>query len=129
MNYRGVIIEESLKNKDVLKDVKILETKIEEVTEEHETPWAKQWTLHTVEIAENQARNVAEKVSRTLDSKHDWYADFKNDTYHYIVFHNKVFYIDQKSKKQYEEAKNYGISLGIPKYQIDFAPDNKIWKR
>jgi len=32
MNYEGVIIEESLENKDVLKDILILRTKVEEVT-------------------------------------------------------------------------------------------------
>ena len=129
MNYKGVIIEESLENKDILKDVKILETKVEEVVEEHKTPWIKQWTLHTVEIPENQVASVAEKISKALDSKHDWYADFKNDTHHYIIFRDKVFYIDQKSKEQYDEAKRYGISLGIPEYQVDFAPDDKIWER
>lgn len=129
MNYQGVIIEESLENKDILKDVKISETKVEEVVEEHKTPWIKQWTLHTVEIVENQAKDVAEKISKALDSKHDWYADFKNDTHHYIIFRNKVFYIDRKSKEQYNEAKRYGISLGIPEYQVDFAPDDKIWER
>lgn len=129
MNYQGVIIEESLENKDILKDVKISETKVEEVVEEHKTPWIKQWTLHTVEIAENQAKDVAEKISKALDSKHDWYADFKNDTHHYIIFRNKVFYIDRKSKEQYNEAKRYGISFGIPEYQVDFAPDDKIWER
>src|SRR3990167_11338209 len=86
MNYKGVIIEESLENKDILKDVKISDTKIEEVVEEHKTPWIKQWTLHTVEILENQAKDVAEKISKVLDSKHDWYADFKNDKHHYIIF-------------------------------------------
>ncbi len=129
MNYKGVIIEESLENRDILKDVKILETKVEEVTEEHKTPWIKQWTLHTVEIPENEVRNVAEKISKALDSKHDWYADFKNETHHFIIFRDKVFYIDQKSKEQYDEAKRYGISLGIPEYQVDFAPDDKIWDR
>ena len=129
MNYKGVIIEESLENKDILKDVKISDTKIEEVVEEHKTPWIKQWTLHTVEILENQAKDVAEKISKVLDSKHDWYADFKNDTHHYIIFHDKVFYIDRKNKEQYDEAKRYGISLGIPEYQVDFAPDDKIWER
>lgn len=129
MNYKGVIIEESLENKDILKDVEILETKVEGVTEEHKTPWIKQWTLHTVEILENQVKDVAEKISKALDSEHDWYADFKNDTHHYIIFRNKVFYIDRKSKEQYNEAKHYGISLGIPEYQVDFAPDDKIRKR
>ena len=129
MNYKGVIIEESLENKDILKDVKILETKVEEVVEEHKTPWIKQWTLHAVEIPENEAGNVAEKISKALDSEHNWYADFKNNTHHYIIFRDKVFYIDRKSKEQYNEAKHYGISLGIPEYQVDFAPDDKIWER
>lgn len=129
MNYKGVIIEESLENKDILKDVKISETKVEEVVEEHKTPWIKQWTLHTVEIPENQAGTVAEKISKVLDSEHNWYADFKNDTHHYIIFRDKVFYIDRKNKEQYDEAKQYGISLGIPEYQVDFAPDDKIWER
>ena len=38
-NFNGVIIEESLENKDVLQKVKIIKTKVEEVTEEHKTPW------------------------------------------------------------------------------------------
>lgn len=43
MNYKGVIIKESLENNDVLKTVKILVTKIEPITEKHKTPWLKQW--------------------------------------------------------------------------------------
>ena len=129
MNYVGVIIEESLENKDILKDVKISGTKVEEVVEKHKTPWIKLWTLHTVEISENQVASVAEKISKALDSEHNWYADFKNDIHHYIIFRDKVFYIDRKSKEQYDEAKHYGISLGIPEYQVDFAPDDEIWER
>ena len=129
MDYKGVIIEESLENKDILKDVKTLETKVEEVTEEHKTPWIKQWTLHTVEIPENQVKNIAEKISKALDSEHDWYADFKNDTHHYIIFRNKIFFVDKQSKEQYDEAKKYGISLGIPEYQVDFHPEVKEWER
>lgn len=50
MDYKGVIIEESLENKDVLDHVTIVSTKVEPVTTGHQTPWVKQWTLHTVEI-------------------------------------------------------------------------------
>ena len=38
MNYEGVIIEESLERADVLRDVKIMSTKVEAVTEKHKTP-------------------------------------------------------------------------------------------
>ncbi len=34
------------------------------------------------------------------------------------MFRNKVFYIDRKSKEQYDEAERYGISLGIPEHQL-----------
>jgi hypothetical protein len=44
MNYQGVIIEESLENSDILKDVLILSTKVEPITDEHKTPWLKQRT-------------------------------------------------------------------------------------
>jgi type IV secretory pathway VirD2 relaxase len=127
--FIGVIIEESLENKGVLQKVKITNTKIEEVTKEHKTPWIKQWTLHTVEILENQAEEIAKELSKSLDIEHNWYADFKDETYHYIIFRDKVFYIDRTSKEQYNEAKNYGIYLGIPEYQVDFHPEIKKWER
>lgn len=130
-NYQGVIIEESLENRDVLKEIKILSTKVEKVTDKHQTPWLSQWTLHTVEVPENEAKTIAEKISKSLDRAHggSWYADFKNSTYHYIIFRDKIFYIDRKSKEQYDEAKRYGISLGIPEYQVDFHPEVAEWER
>jgi len=128
-NYKGIIIEESLEDKAPLKVVKVLSTKVESVTEKHKTPWISQWTLHTVEISENQAQSVAQELSRALDSKHAWYTDFKNKTHHYIIFKNKTFFIDRTNKLQYDEAKQYGISLGIPEYQVDFHPDIKEWER
>jgi hypothetical protein len=126
--FVGVIIEESLENKDVLEKVRILKTKVEQVTEKHKTPWINKWTLHTAEVSENDAEKVAKKLSKALDSRHSWYADFKNSTHHYIIFRDKVFYIDRRSKEQYDKAKKYGISLGIPEYQVDFHPDVGIWK-
>jgi hypothetical protein len=123
MNYKGIVIEESLQDLMILKQLKILSTKVEKVIESHKTPWLKQWTLHTVEIDEDDAQNVADKISVVLDSKHDWYADFKNDKYHFIIFRNKVFRVNRNNPEEYKEVKKYGISLGIPDYQLDFSPD------
>jgi hypothetical protein len=128
-NFIGIIIEESLEDKSVLKKVKITKTTVEPVTDAHKTPWIKQWTMHTVEVPENQVKIIAEEISRALDSHHSWFADLKGATHAYIVFRNKVFYIDRTSKEQYNQAKEYGISLGIPEYQVDFHPDVKEWKR
>ena len=128
-NFVGVIIEESLEDKEVLKKVKIIKTKVEEVTEKHKTPWVKQWTLHTVEIPRNQIEFITKEISKSLDSKHNWYADFKDEEIHFIIFRNKVFKIDRTNKEQYDEAKRYGISLGIPEYQVDFHPIVEEWKK
>ena len=128
MNYKGVIIEESLEDKNVLKEVVILSTKFEPVTEKHKTPWLKQWTLHTVEISENQVDEIAEKISKSLDSEHGWYADFKNDKFHYVIFQDKIFRVNLDNPK-YKEVMEYGISLGIPWYQLDFSSEIEEWKR
>lgn len=128
MNYTGTIIEESLGNKEVLKELKILSTKVEPITDRHKTPWLKQWTLHKVEIAEDKAQEVAEKLSRDLERNY-WYADYKNDKYHYIIYQGKIFKVDRANAVLYKDAKQYGLDLGIPPYQVDFAPDDPIWKK
>ncbi len=131
MNYKGVIIEESLENTDILDDVRILSTKVEPVTEKHGTPWLKQWTLHTVEIPEDRADFIGDKISKALDPLHggSWYADFKNDKTHFIIFRDKVFKVKRGSREQYDEVVKFGTALGIPDYQLDFSPDIKEWER
>lgn len=130
MNYKGVIIEESLGHTSVLKEMEVVETKVEPITPEHKTPWLKQWTLHTVEISENKADEIADKISKSFDKEHpDWYADYKNDKYHYIIYAGKIFKVDLVNPVLYKNAKEYGISIGIPEYQVDFAPDDKVWER
>lgn len=130
MNYKGVIIEESLQDTSILKEVKVIETKIEPITPEHKTPWLKQWTLHTVEVLEDKAGEIADKLSQSFDKEHPvWYADYKNDKYHFIVFSGKPFKVDLANPLLYRDAKAYGISIGIPEYQVDFAPEDKVWER
>lgn len=131
MQYEGVIIEESLKDKTVLDGLEIKDTKVEPVTLEYKTPWLNQWTLHTVLIPEDRGDYIAEKIGKSFDYSHGsaWYADFKNDKIHYIIFQDKIFKIDRTKKEEYNEATKYGISLGIPAYQVDFAPNVVKWER
>ncbi len=128
MNYQGVIIEESLGDKEVLNNVKIIKTRVSPVVEKHRTPWVKRWTMHTVEILEQDAEKIAEQLSEDLDKEHAWYADFKNENYHFIIYRGKIFKVDLKNPIFYKEAKKFGIALGIPEYQVDFAPNDKIFE-
>lgn len=120
--FRGVIIEESLEDKSVLKRFPILETEIEQVAERFGTPWLKEWTLHTIEVPENKIASFAEEVQVALDgARHNWYADFKTDKTHYIIFKNRIFVIDRSKFDEYKAAEEYGVSLGIPPHQVNFT--------
>lgn len=131
MQFEGIIIEESLSDKTVLSGLKIKSTKVEPITPQHKTPWLKQWTLHTVLIREDLVDYIAEELSKSFDYSHGsaWYADFKNDKFHYIIFQDKIFKIDRRKLEEYQKATEYGISLNIPAYQVDFAPNVVEWKR
>lgn len=123
MKYKGAIIEESLCDKSCFEDLSIVSTKVEQVTKSHKTPWLKQWTLHTVEIDENKAETIASQLSNALEKEHEWYVDFKNKQFHYIVFRGKVFKVNRSNPDDYEKVKEYGVGLGIPGYQLDFSSD------
>lgn len=130
MNFTGVVIEESLIDTSVLDEVEIVSTRIEPVTEGHKTPWVRQWTMHTVEVPPQKVVKLAEKISKTLDRDHNWYADFKTDNEHFVIYRDKVFHItDRTDKAQYDVATAYGISIGIPDYQVDFSPHIMQWER
>lgn len=120
MNYRGVIIEESLINNSIINEFKIIQKEIELVTEKEGTPWLDKWTLYTVEIDEKSIEEYAQKLSKLLDMEHcsDWYCDFRNDKFHYVVFSNKVFKLDRNNKQDYINMQNYAISIGLPKHQL-----------
>ena len=123
MNYKGVIIEESLGDKTILSKVKIVETNVEQVTPRHKTPWLSKWTLDTFEVSEDQAEEIAKEISHSIDSEHSnsWFADYKNDNFHYIIFLNKIFKVNLQNPILYKQAKEYGISQGIPEYQVNFV--------
>ena len=125
-NYKGDIIEESLSDKEVLKNLNIISTRIEKVTKEHQTPWLSQWTLDTLEVNENEADNLAEKLSKALDPEHGWYIDYRNDKYHFVIFKDKVFKLDRNKKSDYDEMIKYGLSIGTPDYQLPNFADLPI---
>lgn len=121
MNYKGVVIEESLRNPGLPEGVKVLFTKVEKVIEAHKTPWLRKWTLHTVEVDKNKAEEVAGIISESLETEHNaWYADYKNEKFHYVIFPNKVFKVTNEHREEYQKVRAYGLSLGIPDYQLAF---------
>lgn len=118
--YKGVIIEESLTSKGPLKGLKIVSQEVEKVTDEHETPWLEQWTCDTVEIPEEDIDRVVRNLSAAIDVKHcsNWYCDFRNENWHFVVFRERVFKINRKKREDYAEMQEYAKSLGLPEHQM-----------
>ncbi len=118
--YSGVIIEESLANKQALEGLNIVKQEVEQVTEEHETPWLTQWTCDTVEIPEAEIEAAVQKLSAAIDTEHigNWYCDFRNDNWHYVVFSGKIFKIDRSKREAYDEMREYALSIGLPEHQL-----------
>jgi len=120
MNYRGIIIEESLTNTDIIKNFALISQETEKVEEAHETPWLEQWTCDDVEIPEEQIESATDELSKLIDTEHigNWYCDFKNDDWHYVVFSNKIFKINRKSREDYDNMRDYALSIGLPEHQL-----------
>ena len=128
MKYIGDVIVESLRDRSIVEELPIVSTRVEKVTADHKTPWLEQWTLHTVEIEERDAENIARKLSHALDPGY-WYADFKNDLTHYVIFPEMVFIVDRASPEEYKPVVTHGVAMGIPRYQLDFSPEIAYWER
>ncbi|MCL2407443.1 MAG: hypothetical protein FWC95_05885 [Defluviitaleaceae bacterium] len=120
MGYQGCIIAESLRDTSVLAYMEITETNVYPVTERNETPWLDQWTMYTVSVAAKHADSVAERVAAALETEHtgSWYADFKNDTHHYVIFSERVFKLDRTNKADRDKMNDYASSLGLPEHQM-----------
>jgi hypothetical protein len=120
--YRGEIIEESLCDRSILNDARIVSAEIEAVTPGHRTPWLQQWTIDTVEIEDKAIKAFVRKLQKSIETEHaSWFADFRGIQDHYIVFPGKIFFIDHRRNDTYTEAAAYGVALGIPRQQLGFA--------
>jgi hypothetical protein len=128
-DFTGVIIEESLKDLSILKSFEITATRVKAMEPGNKQPWLKQWTLHTVKVPAERAKLLTEELRPQLIERvlykgawrrDNWYADWRNATHHYIIFPQKIFYVDRHRKEEYDEASTYGISIGIPPQQVDF---------
>jgi len=90
MVLKGVIIEESLSDKSILKDVSIIKTESELVTPKHRTPWLTKWTCHKVEIADEKTDEICEKLQKALDKTHEWYIELKSRRYEITIFNDNI---------------------------------------
>ncbi len=115
--FRGLILKESLESERVLDLVHIdKETVWQDVQGVEGQPTT--WTALTVSVTPERLRDVLLVLEQDLRTKPvGWYADFSCGDDAFVVFPKKTFDIAEEGK---EPAVRYGLSLGIPKAQLDF---------
>lgn len=120
MDYKGVIVEESLIDTKIVSELELFSKEVEDVTEAENTPWLTKWTLDTVIIKEDKIDEYTKRLSELIDDEHcsDWYCDFKNDKYHYVVFKNMVFKINRGNREEYKVMQEYAKSVGLIESQL-----------
>lgn len=106
----GTVVEESLEDSRVLNNSHILSARI--TSEDNPV---KRWHLYKVEATPEQLQ----KLSAVLKPR-EWYAHFWSGGKMIVVFRGKTFEQKVDDKSTWESAIQYGLSIGIPKEQLDF---------
>ncbi|HBM45979.1 MAG: hypothetical protein UT05_C0001G0044 [Parcubacteria group bacterium GW2011_GWF2_38_76] len=112
--FKGAIIEESLEDGKILNNLKIIKT----VVTDDEDP-RDRWHIHTIEATKGQL----EEISKVIKPK-KFYAHFWDDKKNIIaVFRDKIFEFKFDNEASWQPAILYGLSVDIPREQLDFLID------
>ncbi|MFH1455516.1 MAG: hypothetical protein ABIF40_01050 [archaeon] len=110
--YKGVIVEESLEDNRILNDFKIIEFRISKA----ENP-ADRWHLYTVQVSKEDIVRLSKNI------KQKWYMHFWKGREVIAIFKDKKFEFNFDDNSTWKPVVEYGLSLGIPKEQLDFPID------
>jgi len=110
--YKGIIVEESLSDNRILNNMDI--TKVEISKKENPSD---RWHLYTVQVSKADI----DKLSKNIKDK--WYMHFWKDRTVIAIFKDKQFEFNFDNKSEWKSVVDYGLSLGIPKEQLDFPID------
>jgi hypothetical protein len=104
--YQGTIIEESLENKGILRNLAVLSSRLSEDGE---------WHMYKVQVTEDQIKELSKHIKPRKWYAHFWY---KDDVI--VIFKDRIFRFLYSDKATWRDAIMYGISVGIPEEQLDF---------
>lgn len=113
MTYKGTIVEESLIDNRLLNGFKLNKFRISNVEKPED-----RWHLYEVEASAEQIDELATQLKPS-----GWYTHFWRGDNVIVVYPNKSFKIVYSDKTTWQEAIEYGQSIGIPLEQLDFKID------
>lgn len=123
-NYMGYIIDKSQKDKKIFEKLKITNQK---------TIWLGLITIYEVEVREKELDKVIKQLQRNMSDhiglkRQEFYLHFYNHDELIVVYRFKKF-TATSDKSTWQEAQNYGRSLGIADKQLDFLTPEDAYRR
>lgn len=117
MNYHGIIINVSLKDKSFLKTLEIIGQK---------KAFLNWLVLYKVSVRPESIDSIIQNLQSNLVeqfwfSVHNFYCHFYRDDELIVVFKKKLFRV-KTDPGTWHEVIAFGKSLGIPAKQLDFRP-------
>ncbi|MDP3015173.1 MAG: hypothetical protein Q8N28_02045 [bacterium] len=112
-DYKGAIIEESLVDNRLLNNLEIINLEI--TTEENP---AERWHIFKV----HASKDDIDKLSKNINDK-KWYMHFWKGKDVILCFQDKKFEFNRGDENAKKQVIDYGISIGIPREQLNFFID------
>jgi ribose 5-phosphate isomerase B len=111
--WKGVIIKESLENEKLLNKIKIVRTRVTGL----EMQGGKYQFLY-FELKDENLEDFIEEAKNTIKNK--WYTHICKGNEMIVIFSGKIFRFKHNENLKIEEARKYGLSIGIIKEQMPF---------
>ncbi len=118
MKLHGVLLKESLADDGPLDLVDVVSVTMSkhQNTVSSQPNW---WTEVHFEADAERADEIAKRFSAALKPV-GWYLHYWTDSDVFVVFPGRVFKYAKGGGSTTEEAVAYGISVGVPKHQLDW---------
>lgn len=115
MVWKGVVIKESLRDDSVLRLVKIVGSKRTVLENEKKRGLL---TFICIEVKDEDKNTFINKVKSSI--KGGFYMHIVRENSMIVIYRNNMFEFSSKDSDKLEDARDYGLSIGILKEQMPF---------
>ena len=112
--WLGVLIEESLEDPAVLKQIKIVRTKRTRLEEDGS---GQQLQLHKIEVSESDVEGFCFQISQVI--RPTWYFHVVSESNMIVVFRDEILRAEKSDPESIERIIMYGTTHGVLPEQIE----------
>jgi hypothetical protein len=115
MVWKGIVIKESLDDESILKLIKIIKSRRTTLENEKERGFL---TFLYIEVKDEDKNTFVNKAQSSI--KGGFYMHIVKENDMIVIYRNKVFEFSSEDFDRLEEARKYGLSIGILRDQMPF---------